>query len=82
MRRRYHFTGTFEVETDCPDVDRIARVLNETAKQFGDILEFNSEQEKINPAFRGYMWIHNDMDITIPINETADDEEESEIEAE
>lgn len=74
MANEYYFIGSFKIVTDCPDVDVVARVLNETAKQFGDIMSFNSDGEQ-----RGYMWIYNDLEIEIPINDRIGDEEESEI---
>ena len=71
MARQYKITGNFQVVTTCADLDKLAQALNETARQFGDILHFNWEES-------GYMFIVSDMDLEIPINEFIDGEEELE----
>lgn len=71
MAREYKITGNFQVVTTCADLDKLAQALNETARQFGDILNFNWDE-------RGYMFIVSEMDLEIPVNEFIDGDEELE----
>jgi hypothetical protein len=83
MAREYTFTGRFEITTNCPDVDKIAVILNETARQFADIMDFRSEAD--GSKSKGYMWIANELEIIIPVNDTQNnlyDLEESEADVE
>lgn len=78
MAREYIYHGSFKIVTNCPDVEKIARALNETARQFADIVEYNK-------FGAGYMWISNDVELVIPINETQEhlyDVEEIELDIE
>lgn len=81
MARIYRYYGQFEVHTDCPDLEKIAKAMNETARTFADTLKFNSQAER-GPEYRGFMYISNDFEMEIPVNETVDDnEEEAEVES-
>jgi hypothetical protein len=83
MAREYHFFGRFKVTTDCPDLDKISKALNENARSFYDTLRFKSEAEGDDPPARGYMWIYSDVEVEIPVNEPVEEEleeEESEVE--
>lgn len=81
MARIYEYYGQFEVHTDCADVEKVARALNETAKQFADILKFNSSVAGA-PQNKGAMFISNEVEMNIPVNDdTADDEEEADVES-
>ena len=75
MAREYKITGSFQVVTTCADLDKLAQALNETARQFGDILSFNWEE-------RGYMFIVSDMDLELPSDSFIDGDEELEHEEE
>lgn len=77
MAREYDFYGRFKVKTTCPDLEKVARALNETARQFGDILQFSYDEQ-------GYMWIYSDVELEIPVNEPVEEyeEEESEVDHE
>lgn len=74
MAREFAFRGRFEVTTSCADLDKIAQALNETARQFQDILKFNWDEE-------GQMWFISDMDLQIPTSGYIDDYEEEPEEA-
>ena len=77
MAREYKINGSFQLVTTCADLEKIAQALSETARQFGDILQFNWDE-------KGYMWMMTDMDLEVPVHdliEGDEEEEEAEIEA-
>lgn len=74
MAKPYLVFGTYKIVTECSDLEQITHALNETARQFGDIMEFSYQK-------RGYMKIENEIDLEIPINETEDEEEFDEDES-
>lgn len=76
MAREFKFIGNFEVATSCADLDKIAQALNETARQFQDILRFNWDEQ-------GQMWFHTDLDLEIPTSgyvESVEELDEAELE--
>jgi hypothetical protein len=75
MAREYTFNGSFQITTTCADLNKITQALNETARQFGDILQYNWQE-------KGYMFIVADVDVELPVTELVEDEEEAEIEEE
>jgi hypothetical protein len=82
MARVYDFHGRFKIKTTCSDLEKISKALNETARQFADILDFNLRAEGLENPPRGYMWIYSDVELDIPVNEPIEDYEEEEEEAE
>ena len=60
----YTFNGTFHITTNNPNLEEIARALNETARIFSDTIKWNSEGK-----YTGYMYLQNDVDIELPIKE-------------
>jgi hypothetical protein len=76
MAREYTFNGNFQITTTCTDLEKIAQALNETAKQFGDILHYNWQED-------GYMFMISNLDVELPVTERIEgEEEEAEIEEE
>lgn len=80
MAREFDFHGRFKIKTTCSDLDKVAKALNETARQFGDILDFTYRAEGNDDPPRGYMWIYSDIELDIPVNEPEEEYEEDEAE--